>query len=91
MSTKQNLKRHFNTCEIKNGGLALLFKKVQDLTDQDNLKNEKIKQMENEIKTLKEGKQPVQITNRDNNMNTYINSPHNNKTLNFHIEVYYSE
>jgi hypothetical protein len=84
----QNLKRHFNTCEIKNGGLALLFKKVQGLTEQDKLKNEKIKQMENEIKTLKCGKQTHVV---DNTMNTYINSPHNNTTLNFNIQGYDSE
>jgi hypothetical protein len=82
MSSMQNLKRHFNTCEIKNGGLALLFEKVTQLTKM----NEK---MEKEIKTLKEIKQP-QIVN-DNTMNTYINSPHNNTTLNFHIEGYDSE
>lgn len=88
LASKQSLVRHFNTCEIKNGGMALLFKKVQELTEQDKIKNEKIIRMMDEIKTLKCDK-PVQIGNY--NANTYINSPHNNTTINFHIEGYDSE
>jgi hypothetical protein len=77
---KQSLKRHFNTCEIKNGGMALLFHKLTKMNEE----------MMHEIKTLKENKQTTQIGN-DNTMNTYINSPHNNTTLNFQIEGYGSE
>jgi hypothetical protein len=84
MSSIQNLKRHFNTCEIKNGGMALLFNKVTQLTKMN-------KEIMDELKTLrKENKQPTQNGN-DNTINTYINSPHNNTTLNFHMEGYDSE
>jgi hypothetical protein len=78
---KQSLRRHFNTCEIKNGGMRLLFDRVTQLTKFN-------EEMMREIKTLKSGKN---IIGNDNNMNTYINSPHNNTTLNFHIEGYDSE
>lgn len=80
-ASKQSLRRHFNTCEIKNGGMRLLFDKVTQLTKMN-------EDMMNEIKTLKCGKN---ITGNDNIMNTYINSPHNNTTLNFHIQSYDSE
>jgi uncharacterized Zn-finger protein len=52
-ASKQSMVRHFNTCEIKHGGLSLLFKKVLDLTGKDKIKNKKIKEMEEEIKKLK--------------------------------------
>jgi hypothetical protein len=82
-SSKQCLIRHFNTCEIKNGGLALLFNKVSQLTKMN-------EEMMREIKTLKEDKHPT--PNRtDNTMNAYINSPHNNTTFNFHMEGYDSD
>ena len=31
---KQSLHNHFNTCKIKNGGMDLLFKKIEELTDE---------------------------------------------------------
>jgi hypothetical protein len=52
-ASRQSLVRHFNTCEIKNGGMVLLFKKVQDLAEQDKIKNKKIEEMMGEIKNLK--------------------------------------
>lgn len=43
---KYNLKNHFNVCKIKNGGMMILFKKVKQLEG-------KIKDQNNEIKTLR--------------------------------------
>jgi hypothetical protein len=81
-ASKQSLKRHFNTCEIKNGGMRLLFDKVTQLTKMN-------EDMMTEIKTLKGNKQLPMVGN--NNTNTYINSPHNNTTLNIQLMGYDSE
>lgn len=74
---KHSLKRHFNTCDIKNGGMKLLFKKVQDLTK--------------EVAQLREEKTGAGNKTAGRDMNTYLNSPHNNTTLNIQLNNYDSE
>lgn len=65
LSNTQNLKRHFNTCEIKNGGIALLCNKMTQLTKM----NEK---MMKEIEILKslDHNQPMGIVYFVNAENT---------------------
>lgn len=59
-SHKQSLIHHFNTCKIKNGGIELLFKKIEDLTS--------------EVKGLKGGNNSITVNNMDSNHhNTNIN------------------
>lgn len=75
--SKYSLKNHYNICKIKNGGMALLFKKVELL--------------EKENKDMKEqiakgvGKAKMIINNGDNNQNieTQNISNHINTTFNF--------
>jgi len=82
LSTKQSVRRHFNTCKIKNGGMALLFKKVQQ-------QDEKIKQIEKENKKMKEqiaqggAKMIVHGDQNNQNIETQNIANHNNTTFNF--------
>jgi hypothetical protein len=73
LSSKYSLKNHFGVCKIKNGGMALLFKKVKD-------QGEKIKQMEKENKEMKE-----QITKSDTKM--IVNGGYQNQNNTQNIET----
>lgn len=79
-ANKSSLKRHFNTCDIKNNNIAVLFKKVQELTAEvRNLKEEKKENTTQKANNTVTG---------NNNMNKYLNSPHNNTTLNIQLNNY---
>jgi hypothetical protein len=74
MSNKRSVRRHFNTCKIKNGGMMLLFEKVKRL-------EEKVKAQDDEIKTLKT---PGQIVN--GNVDASIDSSnHHNTQININF------
>lgn len=73
---KYNLKNHFNVCKIKNGGMSLLFEKIK-------LQDEKIKQMEDEIKTLRTNPQGQLINN--NNFGEIDASNHHNTQININF------
>lgn len=72
LSSKQSLKNHFNTCKIKNGGMALLFEKVKQLEDDNKKLNAKVLTLE--------GKNP-QIENQTNN----IGNTHHNTQININF------
>jgi hypothetical protein len=81
LSSKYSLKNHFNNCKIKNGGMALLFKKVKD-------QGEKIKHMEKENKEMKEqiSKTPCAnmiVNGSGQNIETQNIANHINTTFNF--------
>ena len=84
LASKQSLMRHFNTCDIKNGGMNLLFKKVQSLTDE-------VKALRIENKKMKEHTNIINVDNNNAGGNIYNNSPHNNTTLNIQLMGYDSE
>jgi hypothetical protein len=75
---KQSLTNHFNICKIKNGGMSLLFKKIEDLTK--------------EVKHLKQNQRNIDGNNNtiDGNNNT-INSNHHNTNITLNLIQYGSD
>jgi hypothetical protein len=74
---KQSLTNHFNICKIKNGGMSLLFKKIEDLT--------------NEVKQLKQNQRNINGNKNINGDNNTIDSNHHNTTLNLNLVQFGSD
>lgn len=72
---KQSLHNHFNTCKIKNGGMVLLFKKIEDLT--------------NEVKHLKQSQGNKIVEGSHNNVT--IDSNHHNTDVTLNLVQYGSD
>jgi hypothetical protein len=73
LSNKTCLNRHFNICKIKNGGMMLLFEKVERLTKM----NEKLVEKMEQIGNSQNGNQNINGNNNiiRNHFNTNINIP----------------
>lgn len=87
MSNKSSLKRHYNSCMVKNGRMDLLFNEVRRMKEEHKkqaLEHKKsTEHMEEEIKLLKEGKS-INITNNTNNtQNNHFNTTFNFNLVNF--------
>jgi hypothetical protein len=76
LSNKACLRRHFNVCKIKNGGMALLFEKVERLTKINEKLMEKMDRIEQKENT-QNGNQNINGNNNiiQNHFNTTINIP----------------
>jgi uncharacterized C2H2 Zn-finger protein len=72
--SKYSLKNHYNVCKIKNGGMALLFKKVEQ-------QDKKIKQLEEQLENKHSTKMIVHGNNQ--NIETQNIANHNNTIFNF--------
>jgi hypothetical protein len=74
---KQSLQNHFNTCKIKNGGISLLFKKIEELT--------------NEVKQLKQNQGNNNVNNTVDGSNNTIDSNHHNTDITLNLIQYGSD
>ena len=74
--SKYNLKKHFNICKIKNGGMGLLFKKVERLEKENRAMKEQL---------IKGGQIIINRNNQniDTNIETQNISNHTNTVFNF--------
>jgi hypothetical protein len=75
---KYNLKKHFKTCKIKNGGMEILFKTINELKSDNVALKQEVKQLKTETKGM-------MVQNINNTKNT-INNNTNNNTFN-HFDV----
>lgn len=76
--SKYSLKNHFNVCKIKNGGMALLFKKVERLEKE----NREMKEQLIKNGTIINQQNAQKIQNIDTNIENQINN-HTNTVFNF--------
>lgn len=77
--SKYSLKNHFNVCKIKNGGMALLFKKVERLEKE----NKEMKEQLIKNGTIVHQQNAQKIQNIDTNIETQNIANHNNTVFNF--------
>lgn len=79
LSSKYSLKNHFGVCKIKNGGMALLFKKVERLERENKEMKEQI--TKSDTKMIVNG--GYQNQNNTQNIETQNIANHINTTFNF--------
>jgi hypothetical protein len=80
LSSKQSMLRHLNVCNIKNGGMLLLFKEV----------DRKMKQQEDELKKIKEENKEIRKKLENHPSNTNIETQNNieqNNHFNTNINI----
>lgn len=85
MKNKYNLRNHFDTCKIKNGGMNILFDEIKKMRDVSETMVTKFQELTNEVKQLKRGNH-----NTTNNINV-TDSNHHNTTINLQLTPYNSD